>query len=92
MIGRGPPPRKGAWVEAELRLRPLRCHLVPSPMEDPMCWEMDYYWLAEQRKTQEAQQKKEQRTELIDKLLSEASREVDRAQEAKPAKETIPAK
>lgn len=57
-----------------------------------MCWEMDYYWLAEQRKTQEAQQKKEQRTELIDKLLSEASREVDRAQEAKPAKETIPAK
>lgn len=57
-----------------------------------MCWEMDYYWLAEQRKTQEAQQKKEQRTELIDKLLSDASREVDRAQEAKPAKETIPAK
>ena len=57
-----------------------------------MCWEMDYYWLAEQRKAQEAQQKKEQRTELIDKLLSEASREVDRAQEAKPVKESIPAK
>jgi hypothetical protein len=66
-------------------------------MEDPMCWEMDYHWLAEQRKAQEtqkqqAQQKKEQRTELIDKLLSEANREADQAEEAKPVKETIPAK
>jgi hypothetical protein len=61
-------------------------------MEDPMCWEMDYHWLAEQRKAQQAQQRKEQRTELIDKLLSEANREADQGQEAKPVKETIPAK
>jgi hypothetical protein len=58
-------------------------------MEDPMCWEMDYYWLAEQRK---AQSKQKQRTELIDKLLSEANREPDKPDEATPAKETAPAK
>jgi hypothetical protein len=53
---------------------------------------MDYYWLAEQRKVQEAQSKQKQRTELIDKLLSEANREPDKPEEAKPAKETAPAK
>jgi hypothetical protein len=63
----------------------------PPRMEDPMCWEMDYYWLAEQRKAQEAQNKK-QRTELIDKLLSEANQEADKTEEATPAKEGVPAK
>lgn len=57
-----------------------------------MCWEMDYHWLTEQRKTQEAQQKKAQRTELIDKFLNEANQEVDRAEDAKPIKESVPAK
>jgi hypothetical protein len=61
-------------------------------MEDPMCWEMDYYWLAEQRKAQEAQSKQKQRTEFIDKLLSEANREPDKPEEATPAQETVPAK
>ena len=56
-----------------------------------MCWEMDYYWLAEQRKAQEAQNKK-QRTELIEKLLSEANQEADKTEEATPAKESVPAK
>jgi len=63
-------------------------------MEDPMCWEMDYYWLAEQRKAQEAKeaQNKKQRTELLDKLLSQANREADKPEEATPVKETVPAK
>jgi hypothetical protein len=65
-------------------------------MEDPMCWEMDYYWLAEQRKAQEAKaqeaQNKKQRAELLDKLLSEANREADKSEEAAPVKETVPAK
>ena len=48
-----------------------------------MCWEMDYYWLAEQRKAQEAKaqeaQNKKQRAELLDKLLNEANREADKS-------------
>jgi hypothetical protein len=70
--------------------------IIPSPMEDPMCWEMDYYWFAEQRKAQEAKaqeaQNKKQRTELIDKLLSEANREADKSEEVVPIKESVPAK
>jgi hypothetical protein len=57
-----------------------------------MCWETDYYWLAEQKKAQEAQAKKEQRAELIEKLLSEARQEAEKTQEAVPPKETVPAK
>jgi len=66
----------------------------PPWMEDPMCWEMDYYWLAEQRKAQEAKeaQNKKQRTELLDKLLSQANCEADKPEEATPVKETVPAK
>jgi hypothetical protein len=60
-------------------------------MEDPMCWEMDYYWLAEQKKAQENQIKKE-RAELFDKILTEANQEADKAEETAPAKETVPAK
>jgi hypothetical protein len=64
-------------------------------MEDPMCWEMDYYWFAEQQKAQEKQkeeQKQAQRAEAIDKLLSEANQQADRADETPPGKETVPAK
>jgi hypothetical protein len=74
----------------------------PPWMEDPMCWEMDYYWLAEQRKAQEAKaqeaqnkqeaQNRKQRAELLDKLLNEANREADKSKDATPVKETVPAK
>jgi len=60
-----------------------------------MCWEMDYYWFAEQQKAQEKQkeeQKQAQRAEAIDKLLSEANQQADRAYETPPGKETVPAK
>jgi hypothetical protein len=57
---------------------------------------MDYYWLAEQRKAQEAKaqeaQNKKQRAELLDKLLNEANREADKSEDATPVKETVPAK
>jgi hypothetical protein len=63
-------------------------------MEDPMCWEMDYHWFAEQQKAQEKEREKQkekqaQRADAIDKLLREANKPVD---EPTPAKETIPAK
>ena len=63
-----------------------------------MCWEMDYYWLAEQRKAQEAKaqeaqkQNKKQRAELLDKLLNEPNREADKSKDATTVKETVPAK
>jgi hypothetical protein len=64
-------------------------------MEDPMCWEMDYHWFAEQQKAQQRGQEKlkekqAQRASAIDKLLSEASREA--ADETPPVKETVAAK
>ena len=55
-----------------------------------MCWEMDYRWLAEQKKAEETKQ--EQRSQVIEKLLSEANKPADKPEEAAPVKETIPAK
>jgi hypothetical protein len=55
-----------------------------------MCWEMDYHWLAEQKKAEDAKAKQEQRSQAIDKLLREAQSE--KSDEVAPAKETIPAK
>jgi hypothetical protein len=66
--------------------------VVPSPMEDSMCWEMDYYWLAEQKKAEEIKAKQEQRSDVIEKLLSKANRPADKPEQAAPVKETIPAK
>jgi len=57
-----------------------------------MCWEMDYRWLAEQKKAEESKAKQEQRSEVIEKLLSEANKPADKPEEAAPAKETILAK
>ena len=58
-----------------------------------MCWEMDYHWFAEQQKAQEKlKEKQAQRADAIDKLLTEAHKEVDRADKTEPVKETIPAK
>jgi hypothetical protein len=66
--------------------------VIPSPMEDPMCWEMDYHWLAEQKQAEETKAKQEQRSQAIEKLLTEANKQADKPGEAAPAKETIPAK
>ena len=57
-----------------------------------MCWEMDYHWLAGLKKAEETKAKQEQRSEVIEKLLSEANKPTDRPEEAAPVKETIPAK
>jgi hypothetical protein len=66
-------------------------------MEDPMCWEMDYHWFAEQQKAQKKEREKQkekraQRADAIDKLLSEANKQADKADETLPSKETVPAK
>jgi hypothetical protein len=60
-------------------------------MEDPMCWEMDYRWLAEQKKAEDAKAKQAQRAEAIDKLLSDANKPTGQPETA-PVKETVPAK
>jgi hypothetical protein len=64
--------------------------VVPSPMEDLMCWEMDYRFFAEQKKAQETRIKEEQRAGVIDKLLSEATK--SESTNATPVKEVAPAK
>ena len=40
-----------------------------------MCWEMDYKFLAEHEKTQEARAKQEQRAGVIDQLLNDANKQ-----------------
>jgi hypothetical protein len=66
--------------------------LVPSPMEDPMCWEIDYKFFAEQKKkAQEARIKQEQRAGVIDRLLTEANEQREKTEET-PVKEVAPAK
>src|SRR5262249_35055366 len=62
-----------------------------SPMEDSMCWEMDYRFFAEQKKAQENRITEGQRAGVIDKLLSEANRQSESA-DATPVKEAAPAK
>jgi hypothetical protein len=72
---------------------------IPSWMEDPMCWEMDYHWFAEQQKAQERErekkrekQKQAQRADAIGKLLSEANQEAGAADETPPVRQAVPAK
>jgi hypothetical protein len=48
---------------------------VPSPMEDLMCWEMDYKFFAEQKKAQESRIREAQRAGAIHKLLNEANKQ-----------------
>jgi hypothetical protein len=59
-----------------------------------MCWEIDYQFLAEQRKAQEARiRQEEQRSGVIQALLSEANKQGDESKtEATPIKEAAPAK
>jgi hypothetical protein len=62
-------------------------------MEDLMCWEIDYKLFAEQTKAQETRSKKEQRADVIHKLLNEANRQDENADvEGMPVKEVAPAK
>jgi hypothetical protein len=66
--------------------------LVPSAMEDSMCWEIDYKFFAEQKKAHEARIKQQQRAGVIDQLLSEASKQADDTQTEKPQDEVVAAK
>jgi hypothetical protein len=62
-------------------------------MEDSMCWEIDYKFLAEQKKAQEARIKQEQRAGVIDQLLNEANKQGDDTKtEGVPVNEVAPAK
>jgi hypothetical protein len=57
-----------------------------------MCWEIDYQFLAEQKKAQEARAK-EQRDGVIKALLDEAEKQrEDTKTEATPVREAAPAK
>ena len=40
-----------------------------------MCWEMDYKFLAEHEKTQQARTKRHQRAGVIDQLLNDANKQ-----------------
>ena len=58
-----------------------------------MCWEIDYQFLAEQKKIQETRIKQEQRAGVIDQLLNEANKQGDDTKtEGTPVHEVIPAK
>ncbi len=67
--------------------------LVPSQMEDPMCWEIDYKFFAEHKKAQHARVKQEQRAGVIDRLLNETNKQGEKTEvEGTPVKEVAPAK
>jgi protein-disulfide isomerase len=67
--------------------------LVPSRMEDTMCWEIDYKLFAEQKKAQEIRIKQERRAGVIDQLLNEANTQGEKSNvEGTPVKEAAPAK
>jgi hypothetical protein len=61
-------------------------------MEDLMCWEIDYKLFAEQTKAPETRIKKEQRADVIHRLLNEANKQDENANvEEMPVKEAAPA-
>ena len=65
--------------------------LVPSWMEDTMCWELDHLYWVEQRKARESQQKQEQRAGVIGQLLNEANKQAEAIDAAKlPVTEIAP--
>ncbi len=67
--------------------------LVPSRMEDTMCWEIDYKLFAEQKKAQEIRIEQERRAGVIDQLLNEANKQGEKSNiEGMPVKEAAPAK
>jgi hypothetical protein len=65
-------------------LLPLR-HVVmaslPSRMEDPMCWEIDYRFFEEQKKAQENKVKQAQRAGVVDQLLKDANKQAEEVAE-----------
>jgi hypothetical protein len=62
-------------------------------MEDPMCWEIDYKFFAEQKKAQDARIQQEQREGVIDRLLNEANKQGEKTEaEGTPVNEVAPAK
>jgi protein-disulfide isomerase len=67
--------------------------VVQSQMEDSMCWEIDYKFLAEHKKAQETRIKQEQRVGIIDQLLNEANKQGEKTNvEGTPVQEVAPAK
>ena len=67
--------------------------LVPSGMEDTMCWEIDYKFFAEQKKAKEIRIEQERRAGVIDQLLNEANKQGEKSNdEETPVKETMPGK
>ena len=61
-------------------------------MEDTMCWEMDYKFLVEHKKAQEARIKQGQRAGVIDQLLNDANKQDQKTNvEGTPATEVAPA-
>ena len=65
--------------------------LVPSQMEDPMCWENKFF--AEEKEAQDARIKQEQRAGVIDRLLNEANKQGEKTEVGgTPVKEVAPPK
>ena len=56
-----------------------------------MCWEIDYRFFAEKQKAQEARIKQEQRSGVINQLLSDATKQGEKNEvEGTPVKEVSP--
>ena len=67
--------------------------LVPSRMEDTMCWEIDYKFFAEQKKAQQTRIEQERRAGVIHQLLNEANKQGEKSNvEGTSVKEIAPAK
>jgi hypothetical protein len=60
--------------------------------EDPMCWEMDSLFFAQQEKAKKAEIAKEQRSGVIKHLLDQANKQPESQIEAPPVNEDVPAK
>jgi len=57
-----------------------------------MCWEMDYKFLVEHKKAQEARIKQGQRAGVIDQLLNDANKQDEKTNvEGTPVTEVAPA-
>ena len=62
-------------------------------MEEIMCWEIDYHFLAEQKKAQERRIKQQRRAAVIDQLLTDTNQQSQEAKvEGTSVKEVAPAK
>ena len=61
-------------------------------MGDLVCWEIDYKLFAEQTKAQETRIKKEQRADVIHRLLKANKQNENANVEEMPVKEAAPAK